>query len=56
MEFLVSLMQDPEKSGGLTLVDDALVGKGLAKLLRIVAMPTSMINSTPTKSVETRQR
>jgi len=40
----------------LTLVDDALIGKGLDHSLRIVAMQTSMIKSTSTKTLETRQR
>jgi len=40
----------------LTLVDDALIGKGLDQLLRIVAMLTAMIKSISAKIQETRQR
>jgi hypothetical protein len=42
--------------GIVIIVDDALNGKGLDQLLRIVAMQTSMIKSTSTKTLETRQR
>jgi len=40
----------------LTLVDDALVAKGLDQLLRIVAMQTAMIKAISSKNRETRQR
>jgi hypothetical protein len=39
-----------------TKVDDALIGNGLGQLLRMVAMQMSMVKSTSTKTVETRQR
>jgi len=39
-----------------TYVDDALIGKGMDQFLRIVALQTSMIKSTSTKTVENRQR
>jgi hypothetical protein len=38
------------------IVDDALIGKGLDHLLRIVAIQASMIISTSTKTFDTRQR
>jgi len=40
--------------GIVIIVDDALIGKGLDQLLRIVAMQTSIIKSTSTKILETR--
>jgi len=39
----------------LVLVDDALIGNGLDLRFRILAMQSSMVKSTSTKSVETRQ-
>jgi hypothetical protein len=42
--------------GIVIIVDDALNGKGLDQLLRIVAMQTSMIKSTSAKTRGTRQR
>jgi len=40
----------------LALVDDALVAKGLDKLLRIVAMQTAMIKASSSKNGESRRR
>jgi len=42
--------------GIVIIVDDTLVGKGLDHFLRVVAMQTSMIKTTSTKTLETRQR
>jgi len=42
--------------GIVSIVDDALIGKGLDHFLRLFAMQTSMIKSTSTNTFETRQR
>ena len=42
--------------GIVIIVDDALIGKGLDHLRRIVAMQTSMIKSISAKIHGTRQR
>jgi len=42
--------------GIVIIVDDRLIGKVLDHFLRIFAMQSSMIKSSSTKTLETRQR